>query len=90
MNDTVDFRMPGEDAVESGLVGHVGLIKGGALAAYQLDAVDGDLGRVVEVVDNYDIVAVLEEGEGRERANIASAAAQVSVGRTLAQRGGVR
>jgi hypothetical protein len=66
VNDAVDLGVFGKDFVEGSLVCDVDLVKGGALAADELDAIDGDLGRVVEIIDNDDIVAVLEESEGRE------------------------
>ena len=48
-------------------------MKDWALAAQQLNAVQADFGRVVQAVDDDDLVAVLEEGEGCEGANVASA-----------------
>lgn len=71
MDDTVDGRVLGEDLVDGLLVGEVDLVEVGATAADQLNAVEGDLGGVVEVVDNDDIVVVLEESEGGEGANVA-------------------
>jgi hypothetical protein len=78
VNDTVDLGVRREDAIERGFIGYVCIVEGGALAADELDAVDGDLGGVVEVVNNDDIVVVLEERERRERANVAGASGCVS------------
>lgn len=71
VDDAVNLGVRREDGIERGLVGYVCLMEGGALAADELNAVDGDLGRIVEVIDNNDIVAVLEESERRERTNVA-------------------
>ena len=79
VDNAVDLGVLGEDGVESGLVSDVDLVEDRAAAADQLDAVEGDLGRVVEAVDDDDIVAVLEEGEGREGPNVARTAASKTV-----------
>lgn len=47
MDNTVNFGVLLEDIVKGTLVGDVELVEVGALAADQLDSVDGDLGRVV-------------------------------------------
>ncbi|KND92431.1 putative quinone oxidoreductase [Tolypocladium ophioglossoides CBS 100239] len=73
VNDAVNCRVLGKHVVKGLFVGHVDLVKVGPAAAEQLDAVDGDLGRVVEADDNDDIVAVLEQREGGEGANVARA-----------------
>lgn len=73
MNDTVDGRVLGEHIVEGLLVGNVDLVEVGAAATEQLDAVERNLGRVVETIDNDDIVTVLQQGQRRERADVARA-----------------
>jgi hypothetical protein len=60
----------GENLIDSLLVCNVELVKGRAAAANQLNAVEGDLGGVVEGVNNNDIVAVLKESKGGERTNV--------------------
>lgn len=70
MDDAVNLGVLGEDLVESGLVCDVGLVELWSLAADELDAVQGHLGGVVEVIDNHDLVAVLEQGEGCEGSNV--------------------
>lgn len=75
VDDGVDGGVLLEDLVEGLLVGNVDLVEVGTAAAEQLDAVEGDLGRVVEVVDNDDIVTVLKEGEGGEGADVAGTTA---------------
>lgn len=61
VDDTVDGWVLLKDLVESLLVRDVGLVKLGSLAADELDAVESDLGGVVEVIDNHHFVAVLEQ-----------------------------
>lgn len=73
MNNTVDIRMRFEDLLECWLIGDIDLVEDGPLAAQQLDAVQADLGRIVQAVDNNHIVAVLEKSEGRERSDVACA-----------------
>lgn len=63
MNDAVNGRVLGEDIVNGLLVGDVDLVEVRAAATEQLDSVEGHFGRVVQAVDNDDVVAVLEEGE---------------------------
>jgi hypothetical protein len=71
VNHIVDIWVLLEDLVERGLVCHVALVEGRSLAADELDAVYDFLGRVVEVVDDDDLVVGFEEGESREGANVA-------------------
>lgn len=73
MNDTVDLGVRSKHLVELLVVGDVGLVELGPLAADELNAVQGDLGRVVETVYNDDLVAILQEGKRCEGANVASA-----------------
>ena len=75
MDDAVDGRVLLEDGVERRLVRYVDFIEKGPLAAEELDAVEGHDGRIVEAVDDDDVVAVLEEGERREGADVAGSSA---------------
>lgn len=77
VDDTVNVRVLLEDLVESVLVGDIGLVEFGPLAADELDAIQSDLGGVVEVIDNHDLVAVLQEGQRGERSDVAGATAIV-------------
>lgn len=86
MDDAVDGRVLGKDLVQRLLVGDVGLVKVGAAAGQQLDPVNGNLGRVVETVDNDDIVAGVEQGQSRERADVARATADWAQRSMLVQR----
>lgn len=70
VDDTVDLGVLGEDLVEGLLVDNIDIVEVRAAAADELDAVKGNLGGVVEVVDNHDIVAVLEECQRGEGANV--------------------
>ena len=60
-----------KDLVERGLICNVAFVEGRSLAADELDAVYDFFGGVVEVVDDDDLVVGFEEGESRERANVA-------------------
>lgn len=71
MHDGIDAGVLREDVVETSLVGHIDLVEGRSLSANELDAIDGFLGRVVEVVDDHDVVASEEEFERREGADVA-------------------
>lgn len=75
MDDAVDLGVLLEDLVEAGLVGDVYLVELWPLAADELNAVEGHLGRVVEVIDNHHLIAILEKGKRSERADVASATA---------------
>lgn len=75
MNDTVNSWVLLENLVEGLLVGDICLVELGPLAANELDSVKGDLGGVVEVIDNYDLVAILEEGKRGEGADVAGTTA---------------
>jgi hypothetical protein len=75
VDDTVDIWMRGEDLVQFVLICDVDLVEYWSLAAEKLDAVQGDFGRVVKGIDNDYFVAMLQEGETREGANVAGASA---------------
>lgn len=76
MNDTVNGRVLGKDLVQGLVIGDVDLVEVGATARDQLNAVKSDLGRVVKVIDDNDIVTVFEKSEGSEATNVASATAK--------------
>lgn len=75
MDDTVNLWVLGEDLLQARLVGDVAFVEVGSLAAEQLDAIEGDLGGVVEAVNNDNIVAMLEQGQGSEGTDVACATA---------------
>lgn len=62
MDDIVNVRMVVEHFVQSGLICDIDFVEFWALAADELNAVDNFLGRVVEIVDNNDLVICFEEG----------------------------
>lgn len=76
MNHAVNGRVLREDLIERLVVGDVDLVEVGAATAEELNSVESNLGGVVEVVDDHDIVAMLEEGEGSEATDVASATAK--------------
>jgi hypothetical protein len=71
VDNAVNVGVGLKDLVESGWVGDIGLDELGPLAADQFNAVDDFGGRVVQVVGNDDLVASLEQGEGREGPDVA-------------------
>lgn len=73
VDNTVNIGMRLKDLLKCWLVGDIDLVEDGPLAAQQLDAVQANLGRIVQAVDDDHIVTVLKECEGRERPNVASA-----------------
>lgn len=79
MNDAVDLGMLGENIVESALVRDVELVKGRAASADSLNSVEDVFERVVQAVDNDDVVAIFEESKGGEGANVACATADGGV-----------
>ncbi len=73
MDNTVDIWMSRENFVQCGLVRHIHFVEFGSLAAEDLNAIEGNLGGIVKAVDNHHLVAMFEEGEGRERPDVSSA-----------------
>ena len=80
VDDIVDVRVLVEDGIQALLVGNVTVVVLGTLAADQFDAVEDFLGRVVEVVDDDDLVVGLEKGQGGEGANVAGATVRAATG----------
>lgn len=73
VDNTVNIGMRLKDLLKSWLIGDIDLVEDGPPAAQQLDAVQANLGRIVQAVDDNHIVSVLEEREGSERSDVASA-----------------
>jgi hypothetical protein len=63
VDDTVNFGVLCEYVVKRSLVRHVDLVKNWSLAANQFDTVERDLGGVIEVIDDDDIVTILEKSK---------------------------
>jgi hypothetical protein len=68
-----------EDLVEGSLIRDVAFVKSRSFATDELDAVYDFFGRVVQVVDDDDLVVRFEEGESREGANVAGTTKPLSV-----------
>lgn len=66
MNNTVNGRVLVEDLIEGLLVGDVDGMESRATATEGLNAIEGNLGGVVEAIHDDNIVAVLEQGQGGE------------------------
>ena len=66
MDDTVDIGMRSKDFVQPFFVCDIDLVEFWPLSAEQLNTVEGNLGGVVEGIDDYDFVAMLEKGQTRE------------------------
>lgn len=79
MNDAVNLRVLGEDIIESALVGDVELVESRTASADFLNSVEDIFERIVQAVNNDDVVAILEEGKSGEGANVASATAEGGV-----------
>ena len=70
MNDAVDVRMSDKDPIDRGSVGDIASNEVRPFPADQLDSVQGNGGRVVQVVRQHDLVAGFQKGERREGADI--------------------
>ncbi len=71
MNDAIDVWMRIEDFVDGSLIPHVDIMKLRAFSADQFNAIERFLGRVVEIVEDYDVVVGLEQGKGSKGTNVA-------------------
>jgi hypothetical protein len=71
VDDIVNVGVLGEHFVEASFVCDVAVVEGGSLAADELDAVDDFLRRVVEVVNDDDLVVCLKKCESCKGANVA-------------------
>jgi hypothetical protein len=78
MNDIVNVCIFCKDLVQSGFVCNVGAVQSRTGAGQQLNPVDYLVVRVVQVVDDDDLVSRLDESESGERANIAHTTAMQS------------
>ena len=66
VDDTVDIRMRSEDLVQSFFICDIDLVELWSLSAEQLNAVEGNLGGIVEGIDDDDFVTMLKKGKARE------------------------
>lgn len=77
VNRAVNLWVLRKDLIEGLLVGDIGGVEMRAATADGLDAVDGHLGGVVEVIDNDYIVAMLQQSEGGEGTDVAGSSGQI-------------
>ena len=61
VDNAVNLRMSSEDLIEFILVGEVDLVECRSLATYEFNAVESNLGRVVEIIYDDDFVAMFEQ-----------------------------
>lgn len=61
MDNTVNLGMSGKNFFELRLIADIYLVEIRSLSAEQLNAIEYYLGRVVESIDNNDLVAMLQE-----------------------------
>jgi hypothetical protein len=78
VDDIVDIWVLAEDLLESSFVGDIGLVELWALPADELYAIDNLLRRIVQTVDNDDLVVGLQQSKRSEGADVASATISVS------------
>lgn len=76
VDDAIDVRVSLEHLIEPRLVCDVKLGELGPLAADELNAIDHLVGGVVQVVRDDDLVARLEQGQGREGPDVARSSAR--------------
>jgi hypothetical protein len=79
VDNAVNVGMRHKDLVQCLFICDVDLVEVWSLAAEQLDAVEGDFRGIVEAVDNYNFVAMFEEGKSGERADITGSSGPVDV-----------
>ena len=80
MDDAVDGGMLLEDLVYCTFLGEVGLIEDRPLSSDELNAIERDLRRVVEVVYNDDLIAMLKKSEGSEGSNVSCTTVDIKIG----------
>lgn len=73
VDNTVNLRVLLKDAVQRLLVRNISFVEDRPFSANQLNTIERDLRRVVEVVDNDDIVIVLQQSQRCEGSNVAGA-----------------
>lgn len=78
VNDAVNVGVGRKHLVKGSWVGDISLDELRPLAGDQFNAIEDLFGRVVQVVSDDDLVTSLDEGEGRERADIARSSVGVS------------
>lgn len=87
MDNIVNVGVLLEDLIQSGLIGDINIVESGALATDELDAIDDLLRRIVEIIDNYNLVIGFEERENCKGTNIAGSSVSISMCPSLLFRG---
>lgn len=80
VNDAVDGGMLLKYFVYCTFLGEVGLVKDRPLPSDKLNAIEGDLRGVVEVVYNDDLIAMLKQSEGSEGSNVSRTTVDMKIG----------
>lgn len=78
MDDILNVGELGKDRVNGSLVGKIDATELGTASTDEFDPVQALLRAIGAIVDNHDLVAGLEEGEGGEGADVAEATDLVS------------
>ena len=76
MDDTVNIGMLVEDLVKRRLVRDVDLVKCRSNTGQQLDAVYDLVCRILQIIDDYDLVAGILKRKDCERTNVAGTTAE--------------
>lgn len=85
VDNAVDSGRLLEDTVECGFIRHINLEELRPPATDELDSVESNDGRIVEVVNNDNIVAILEKNEGCKGANVSGSTADHSLSTIVPQ-----
>jgi hypothetical protein len=79
VDDAVDIGIFREDLLQSLLICNVDLVEIWSLSAQEFNAIERDYRRVIQTIDDDDFIAMLEESERSEGANIAGASMPVTI-----------
>jgi hypothetical protein len=66
VDNTINVGMRSEDVVQCHFICDVDLVEVWSLAAEEFDAVEGDLGGIVQIIDYHDFIAMFKEGQRGE------------------------
>lgn len=79
MDDTVDIGMGSEHLVHSLFICYIDLIEMWSFPAQKLNPIERHLRGIVQAIDDYDLVAMFKEREGRERPNVTGATVRSNI-----------
>lgn len=77
MDHAVDIGMRLKDLIQCRFIGNIGLVEGRSLSREELDTVDSNFGRVVQVIYDDDLIAMVEKGESSEGPDISRTTTQL-------------